>query len=77
MLCDARDPYIILQFVPNKNEVYAQKNIINIHIQNLYKVNEQSFYSEDQDEILDEDQNKEKDLRKDNNSERKKCESVL
>ena len=43
----ARDQYLVLQFVPNKNEVYAQKltdkknkrNVITIQIQNLYKVN--------------------------------------
>ena len=42
----ARDPYVVLQFVPNKNEVLAQKvrhennrsNVIRIQIQNLYKV---------------------------------------
>ena len=43
----ACDPYVILSFVPNKNEVHFQKwgndknkqNVINFQIQNLYKVN--------------------------------------
>ena len=63
----ARDPYIILQFIPNKNEVYAQKlsdrknkaNIIPIHIQNLYKVRDTSCTSQEkeEDDSSDKDQN--------------------
>ena len=42
----ARDPYIILKFVPNKNEVEVQKlssnvnkrNIVRVHLQNVFKV---------------------------------------
>ena len=42
----ARDPYLVLNFVPNKNEVNVQKinenrnkrNVIRVHIQNIFKV---------------------------------------
>ena len=42
----ARDKYIVLDFVPNKNEVNVQKlgedrnmsNVISVQLQNIYKV---------------------------------------
>ena len=55
----ARDPYVVLQFIPNKNEILAQKitdrknkkNIVTIQIQNLYKVNnDQLVYSSENEE---------------------------
>ena len=47
----ARDPYVVLWFVPNKNEIEVQKlldknrrNIVRVHLQNVYKIepNEES-----------------------------------
>ena len=54
----ARDPYIVLQFVPNKNEVLAQKltdrknkkNIITIQIQNLYRVDNDQLSNSSENE---------------------------
>jgi hypothetical protein len=56
----ARDPYIILSFVPNKNEVEVQKlldrnrrNVIRVQLQNIYKVIPDDDNSDDSEGIED------------------------
>ena len=67
----ARDPYVILNFVANKNEVYAQKlsdkknkqNIVTIQLQNLYKAidteNDLLSYEDRDDNTIVEDDKEE------------------
>ena len=66
----ARDPYLILAFVPNKNEIEVQKlldknrkNVIRVHLQNVYKAqtddtdeeSKQTTYNFDDIEVPNED----------------------
>ena len=57
----ARDQYVILRFVPNKNEVEVQKfldknrkNIVRVQLQNIYKVEEEDDTEDEKNDEPDE-----------------------
>ena len=59
----ARDPYLVLAFVPNKNEIEVQKfldknrkNFIRVHLQNVFKANPVDEKEQDDEDPLDDDE---------------------
>ena len=74
----ARDPYLVLSFVPNKNEIEAQKildtnrkNIVRVHLQNVYPVESDDENLEPNDD-LSRNLNDEQDSEEESGKERQK-----